>query len=87
MPYYNLEEELQYDLEMDDKIHIYPDNNICTTCGKPYTHRKTFSNKVDGLKSVEFITAHPGCRNINDKIKKLKEELLELEFKLFCKRI
>lgn len=75
------------DLELEDeKIKIDPNDNICSVCGTPYPHRKVFSFKVDGLKEVEFITAHAGCRSLVDKIKKLKEELLELEFKLYCKK-
>ena len=81
MPYYDLTE-----LE-EERIKIDPNENICTVCGTPYTHRKVFSFKVDGIKCVEFITAHAGCRSLVDKIKKLKDELLDLEFKLFCKKI
>lgn len=85
MPYCNLEEELQFELEIE-RITIDPSDNICTVCGTPYPYRKVFSFKVDGLKNVEFVTAHAGCRSLVNKIKKLKDELLNLEFKLYCKR-
>jgi hypothetical protein len=70
----------------EDKITIYPDDDICTTCGKSYKHRKIYMME-DNMKMVRFITSHPGCRVLIDKIQKLKEELTDLEYKLFCKSI
>jgi len=88
MPYYDLT-DIDFHAGITDleKIKIDPNDNVCSVCGKPYTHRKLFSFKVDGIKSVDFITAHAGGRSLIEKIKKLKDELLELEYKLFCKKI
>ena len=69
-----------------DKITIHQEDNICTTCGRRYTHRRRHFLE-DNMKCVEFITAHPGCRVLVNKIKKMKEDLIELEFELFCKTI
>lgn len=90
MPYYNLEEELQFELE-EERIKIDPNDNVCSVCGKPFKHYKYYVCEngamiKNELKSVEFRTAHAGCCSLMDKIKKLKDELLDLEFKLFCKR-
>ena len=86
MSYYDLTE-----LE-EETIKIDPNENICSVCGRQYKHMKHFylENGMmmkGGIKCVEFITAHAGCRSLVEKIKKLKEELLELEFKLYCKKI
>lgn len=91
MPYYDLEQELQFEME-EDTIKIDPTDNICSVCGKPYKHMKHFylengMTMKSRIKCVDFITAHAGCRDLVEKIKKLKEELLDLEFKLFCKKI
>jgi hypothetical protein len=40
-----------------------------------------------GIKCVDIITAHAGCRSLLSKIQKLKDEIIELEFELYCKRI
>jgi hypothetical protein len=85
MPYYDLTE-----LE-EEKIKIDPNDNVCSVCGKPFKHYKYYVCENGGmmkneLKSVEFRTSHAGCNSLVEKIKKLKEELLDLEFKLFCKR-
>ena len=91
MPYYNLEEELQFELE-EERIKIDPTDNLCNVCGKKFKHYKYFycengaMLKTD-IKNVEFVTAHAGCRSLVDKIKKLKDELLDLEFKLYCKKV
>jgi len=86
MPYYDLTE-----LE-EETIKINPNDNLCTVCGKPYKHMKHFylENGMTmkcGIKCVDFITSHGSCRSLVEKIKKLKDELLELEYKLFCKKI
>lgn len=87
MPYCNLEEELEL-----ETIKIDPNENICNVCGKPFNHMKHYYLEdgmmmKGGLKCVELITAHAGCRSLVNKIKELKDEIMELEFKLFCKKI
>jgi hypothetical protein len=90
MTYYNLEQELQFEME-EEKIKIDPNDNVCSVCGKPFKHYKYYVCENGGMlkseiKSVVFRTSHAGCNSLVEKIKKLKDELLDLEFKLFCKR-
>jgi hypothetical protein len=87
MPYYNLQEELE-----EGRINIDPTDNICNVCGKPFKHFKRYylENEMtmkQGIKCVDIITAHAGCRSLLSKIQKLKDEIIELEFELYCKRI
>jgi len=75
-------------LEQQD-IRIHQEDNICTTCGKAYTHRKRFYRHDDSsdnsINCVDLVTSHAGFRNLVNKIRKLKDELLDLEFTLYCK--
>lgn len=91
MPYYDLR-----DLSKE-RINIEPKGNICHICEKPCTYfRHFFHQKVlddDLIREVNIITAHPACKNLVNKIKKLKDEkqkiedqLFELEFKLIKKK-
>ena len=77
-------------LEYQKIIKIEPEDNTCTCCGKPYTHRRTYRHGwIDDerlVKEVTLVTAHAGCRTLTDKITKLKNDLLDLEFQLFLKK-
>jgi len=80
--------DLWDDTDLDDceSICIDPRDNICTVCGKAYTHHKRFlwlDENDKTIKTVELITAHPSCRSLLRKIEEQKQKLLELEFKLF----
>jgi hypothetical protein len=72
-----------------DLNYIVIDNreDICSVCSKRYPHSKRFLNGYkDGdktIKEVTLITAHAGCRNLVDRLKKAKEAVLDLEYKLF----
>jgi hypothetical protein len=71
---------------IEQNITIHYDDNICTTCGKAYMHRRRHYID-DNMKCVELITAHPGCRSLINRIRKLKDELLDLEYTLYCRKI
>lgn len=68
-------------------IIIHDEDNVCTTCGKQYTHRRRHYYDENNMKCVELITTHPGCRSLLNKIRKLKDEMIDLEFELFCRKI
>jgi hypothetical protein len=82
MPFHNLDLWDDNDLE---SICIDHRENICSVCGKSYTHHKRFS-WVDNdrtIKTVELVTAHATCRSLLRKIEEEKQKLLDLEFKLY----
>jgi predicted Fe-S protein YdhL (DUF1289 family) len=69
-----------------ERICIDHRDNICSTCAKPYTHRKMYQWKDEDdktIKEVLHITAHPSCRSITRQIKEHEQKILDLEFKLF----
>ena len=63
--------------------------DVCTVCSLPYKwnrRKMIFPTTPEGLCEVIFVTSHAGCRALQDKLQKAKEETLNLEFELFCKR-
>ena len=74
---------------LQDRININQDldETKCFTCGKAWKHYKRYFPPADGKpKEVEFIVSHAGCRSLERKIREKKEELLNLEYELFCKK-
>jgi hypothetical protein len=85
MPFHNLDLWDEDNLDDCEPLCIDPRHNICTICGKDYTHHKRFL-WVDNdrtIKTVEFVTSHAGCRSLLTKIEELKQKLTDLEFKLY----
>jgi len=79
MPYYKID-------PMDnDNLTIDHRNNVCTICGKVYTHRKRFhwDGNDSTIKEVVLVTAHPMCRHLINKISEFKQKILEAELELF----
>lgn len=71
--------------EIDGGLKITDlDNSKCIVCDKHFKHYniKTF---CDGIERVEFRTAHTSCFNLIKKRDKLKADLLDVEYDLFCK--
>lgn len=75
------------------------EKDICMDCGKKYTHRKInwgnldLQSKYEGLVEVEFILECAKCRHnrkkikeIKDKIKKMEQEIIDLEFDTFSRK-
>ena len=65
------------------KIHDL-DNSKCIVFDKYFKHF-TVKKKVDELDQLEFRTGHTGCFNLIKKRDKLKADLLDVEYSLFCK--
>ena len=78
---------------MSQRICVYHEENVCTICGRAFTHKKRFyledamNFQRDRIKCLELITTHTSCKVLVDKIKRLKDELFALEFTLCCKKI
>lgn len=60
-------------------------DNRCWICNKPYPHRRVKNvDNVTGLCVIDIRTSHANCVNIYKKIEKNKQELIDLEWELFC---
>ena len=60
-------------------------DNKCWICNKSYPHRKVKNvDLVTGLCNIDIRTCHAGCLQIYKKIQKNKQELIDLEWELFC---
>lgn len=74
----------------DDKIKV--DNswtygcNRCVVCNNSFKHTRLWWGTGDGIFELRERIGHKSCFKIIEDIKKKKEELLELEFKLFEKK-
>lgn len=70
------------------KIHNeFYGNNLCFVCNKPYKH--FISNKkkaVDELYETDIKICHPVCNRLIQKQNKLKNDLLNIEWLIFCKK-
>lgn len=80
--------DLWHDDDLDDFESICIDHrdNICTICGKAYTHHKRYlwlDENDKTIKTVELVTAHPTCRSLLRKIEEEKQKLTDLEYKLY----
>jgi hypothetical protein len=69
----------------DDSIKIGKENE-CSVCGCYYKYDKGFKPLGENLYEMRILTEHPSCSRIVKKIEKLKSEILDCEFELFCKR-
>ena len=63
--------------------------DVCALCNKPMTYRKLFNkgwtDETKTCKEFEYITEHATCRGLRRQIKKVREELSDLEYKLFSR--
>ena len=58
------------------------DNSKCIVCDKRFKHYTVIA-KSNGL--FDFRTGHTSCFNLINKRDKLKADLLNVEYDLFCK--
>ena len=61
----------------------------CTLCGTPFKFRKIFQHGWEDeerkVKEMTLITAHAGCRSLLKRKKQLEQQLLDLEYEIYCK--
>ena len=60
--------------------------NQCTICEGHYVTKKWYYGNDITCKEVNFITAHPKCRNLMVKKTKLESKLCDLEWELFIQK-
>ena len=69
------------DIIIDDR------DDICSVCCNHFMHRKRFKYGFKygdkTIKEITLITAHAGCRALLNKLNEKKQEVLDLEFKIF----
>ena len=66
-------------------LRISPLQNICTICSCSFIHKKSlYRPHYSELFEVILTTTHPKCKKILNKCHKLKQELLEAEYNLYC---
>ena len=75
----------QYNIETDEIL--IDDNRInkCHICNKEFKPKVV--RKIEGdyeLEEVDIIVSHKKCEKLQAKITKLKNDLLNTEFQLFC---
>lgn len=69
---------------------VIGETNKCTVCNKDFKYSFTrwrFPETPEGLYEVRMKTEHPACLALVRKIDRLKDEILNLEFELFRKKI
>ena len=75
-----------FDLDAE-KSRIDNRENICSVCGKHFVHSRRFLHDFkDGdrtIKEMTLVSAHAGCRDLINKLNAKRNELLELEYKVF----
>jgi len=80
-----------FELNGDDLITIIDelDENRCSVCGGEFKHTKRYVMVKDdnGLKEVIFNTAHRGCLKIIRRIKAKRQEITDLEYKIYLKKL
>jgi hypothetical protein len=69
--------------EPNIKIH---NENECGICGNYYKYDWGFKPLDNGLYEARVLTEHPRCRQLKNRLEKLKREVLDCEFELFCKK-
>ena len=76
-----------FELNGDVCIHISEETDLCSVCGGHFknTKRYTLIEDSSGLQEVIFKTAHKGCLNIMGRIKAKRQEITDLEYKIFLK--
>jgi len=81
------------DIAGNDLTHLFNniyldeniDNNKCHICGKGFNHTsKKYIKCGYDLETIVTITTHKKCEKLKRKIDKLKIELNNCEFELFC---
>ena len=74
----------------DEFIRIDRRDNICSVCGKPFIHSRRFIHGFkDGdktIKEMTLVSAHAGCRDLVNRLNAKKQEVLDLEYKIFSKQ-
>lgn len=73
-----------YDVDLDESIHIDDNPNKCSICGKDFKPKTVRIVGDNELEEVKIITTHKKCEKLKKKIEKLKTDLLNCEFELFC---
>lgn len=58
----------------------------CLICDKKLVVNKIFKN-VDEMQEVHFLLCHPVCRKLKEKELKIKNEILNLEYRMKIKQI
>jgi hypothetical protein len=69
---------------------VIGDTDKCSICGKDFKYRFLkwrFPETPEGLWEIKMKTEHPECVSKVRKINRLKNEILDLEFELFRKKI
>jgi hypothetical protein len=69
---------------------IIGETNKCTICNKDFKYTFTrwrFPETPEGLYEVKMKTEHPACLALVKKMDRLKDEIINLEFELFRKKI
>jgi hypothetical protein len=76
-----------FELNGDECIHI-SETNLCSVCGGNFKHTKKYTmvKDCDGLQEVIFKTAHHGCLKIMGRIKQKKQEITDLEYKIYLRK-
>ena len=58
-------------------------NKNCLLCNKELKIKPSVKEVSPRVFEIEFQLYHPTCRKLNDKYKKLNEELLNVEYRIF----
>lgn len=77
-----------FELNGDEYITISNETDVCCVCGGnfKYTKKYTMVKDSDGLQEVIFKTAHHGCLKIMGRIKQKKQEITDLEYKIYLRK-
>jgi hypothetical protein len=78
-----------FELNGDEFITINDETNTCSVCGGYFKHTRRYTMVSDnnGLQEVIFKTAHRGCLKIMGRIKARQQEITDLEYKIYLKRL
>jgi hypothetical protein len=69
----------------NERIKIGKENE-CSICGEYYKYNKGLRHLEENLYEIRILTEHPSCTRLVKKLEKLKSEVVDCEFELFCKR-
>lgn len=76
-----------FELNGDDYLTISDlDEEKCSICGGNFKHTKRYvlvEEADNGLREVIFNTAHKGCLKIMARIKAKRQDITDLEYKIF----
>ena len=59
----------------------------CFLCNRPLVFSKNITQIKNDLHEVEILSYHNYCRRLIEKRSKLEQELLNIEYKIYCKTI